>query len=214
LTIFGDSIDSLRMPFPIIPGQVEFQSMDVSPEPTEIIAGDTLTWQRAFGDYPASLGWTLSYVLNSPTSRIVVSSDDITANGNGFAIAIPSSETKDWAPGNYQWLAIVQLPAADPAPAMRRTVALGRVIIAFDLLDATAPQDTRTKNEIALDNIDAMLANTASSGVEEYTINGRMLRRYTLAELRELRSDFASRVRQERADRGEYQRSRTVAVHF
>jgi hypothetical protein len=179
-----------------------------------MIAGDTLNWTRGFGDFPASKGWTLAYVLNSATARIVVNSADITALGDNFLVQIPSSETATWTPGTYQWLAVVQLPAASPVPAQRFTVALRRVTIGIDLLDATAPQDTRTQNEIALANIDAMLAGVASSGVEEYTIAGRMLRRYSLAELRGLRSDFASRVRQERADRGEYQRSRTVAVHF
>jgi hypothetical protein len=202
------------MAIPIVPGLVEFQSNDVPPEPGDMIAGDTISWKRSFGSYPASAGWTLAYVLNSPTARIVVNSADITADGDAFSVQIPSSETKTWAPGTYQWLAVVQLPAADLAPAKRFTVALGRINIAFDLLDATAPQDTRSVNEIALANIDAMLANTASAGVQEYTINGRMLRRYGLPELRALRSDFASRVRQERADRGEYQRPRTVAVHF
>lgn len=202
------------MPFPIIPGLVEFHDVAVPPEPSNIVAGDTLKWKRSFGDYPASAGWTLAYVLNSPTSRILINSGDITADGDEFVIDVPASETTSWAPGTYQWLAVVQLPAADPVPAQRFTVALGSIIIAFDLLDATAPQDTRSQNEIALANIDAMLAGIGGSGVEEYTINGRMLRRYSLADLRALRSDFASRVRQERADRGEYQRPRTVAVHF
>lgn len=202
------------MPFPIIPGLVEFADGSVAPEPGDIIAGDTLIWQRAFEDYPASAGWTLAYVLNSPTARIVVNSADITALGDAFSINIPSSETKTWAAGAYQWLAVAQLAAAGPNPAQRVTVALGRVNVTLDILDATTPQDTRTQNEIALANIDAMLAGTANGGVQEYTINGRMLRRYGLPELRALRSYYASLVRQERADRGEYQRPRTVAVHF
>jgi hypothetical protein len=214
LTIFSDSTQYLRMPFPIIPGRVEFQNTPIPPEPGDIVAGDTLTWKRSFADYPASAGWTLAYVLNSPTARIVVNPVDVTPLGDAFSVQIPSSETTTWTPGTYQWLAVVQLAAADPVPAKRFTVALGRINIAVDILDASAPQDTRSVNEIALANIDAMLAGTASAGVQEYTISGRMLRRYGLPELRALRSDFASRVRQERADRGEYQRPRTVAVHF
>lgn len=202
------------MSFPIIPGLEEFADRSVAPEPTDIIAGDTLTWQRAFQYYPASAGWTLAYVLNSPTARIVVDPADITALGDAFAITIPSSETKTWPPGAYQWLAVAQLAAAGSIPAQRITVALGRVNVTFDILDATTPQDTRTPNEVALSNIDAMLAGTADGGVQEYTIHGRMLRRYGLPELRALRSYYASLVRQERADRGEYQRPRTVAVHF
>lgn len=196
------------------PYDIEFLDGPLEPEPSNFIAGDTLTWSRSFDKYPASAGWTLAYVLNSQTVRIVVSPDDITSSGNAFAVTIPSSETRGWAPGNYQWLAVAQLPAAGPTPAQRFTVALGRVVIAIDLLDATAPQDTRSKNEMALDNINAMLAGRGNDGIEEYTINGRMLRRYSLTELLLLRSTYVSLVRQERADRGEYQLPTTVAVRF
>lgn len=202
------------MPIPIIPGLVEFSNEPYSPEPTNMIAGDTLAWQRSFEDYPASAGWTLAYVLNSSTVRIVVNSADITALGDTFVIAIPSTETKVWTPGSYQWLCVAQLPAAGAVPAQRFTVALGRVVIAIDLLDATAPQDTRSPNELNLANVELMLAGRGGDGVQEYTINGRMLRRFSLTELMQLRSLYKALVRQERADRGEYQLPTTVAVHF
>jgi hypothetical protein len=196
------------------PNDIEFLDGPAEPEPSDIVAGDTLTWQRSFDSFPASLGWVLTYVLNSPTARIVVNSADVTALGNSFQVTIPSAETKVWAPGKYQWLAVAQLAAAGPVPAQRFTVALGRLVIAIDLLDATSPQDTRSNAEVALDNINLMLAGRGGDGVQEYTINGRMLRRYPLAELTSLRSLYRAIVRQERADRGEYQLPSTVAVHF
>jgi hypothetical protein len=153
-------------------------------------------------------GWTLNYVLNSPTSRIVVASGDVTAAGEGFAVAIPSTETKLWAPGTYTWLAVLQ------NSGQRTTLDVGTVLIEIDILDATAPQDTRSPNEIALANIEAMLANRGGDGVQEYTINGRMLRRFSLTELMQLRTLYEGKVRQERFDRGERPRSRRVAVHF
>lgn len=203
------------MPIGDFPFSIEFlDGAPVAPEPSNIIAGDTLTWQRSFSTFSPSLGWVLSYVLNSPTARIVVTPADITGEGDVFTVLIPSAETKLWAPGDYQWLAVVSLAAAGPVPAQRFTMALGRIIIAIDILDATSPQDTRSPNEKALDNIMAMLAGTGGNGVQEYTIQGRMLRRYSLTELTQLRSLYASLVRQERANRGEYQLPTTVAVHF
>ena len=202
------------MPLPIVPGYEEFFDGRVQPEPTTFIAGDSLSWQRFFEDYPASAGWTLTYVLNNSTTRILVVSGDITTSGDTFLIAIPSSETAGWTPGEYQWLCVAQLAAAGDVPAQRKTLALGRVTITIDILDATAPQDTRTRNEIALWNIESKLADTGGSAVQEYTINGRMLRRYSMTELMQLRSLFKQLVRQERIDRGEMPLPTTVAVRF
>jgi len=179
-----------------------------NPEPLTVRAGDTLEWMRSFDEYPASQEWTLSYVLNSPTSRIVVVQADITASGDSFAILIPATETKAWAPGSYQWIAVAQ------NGTQRFTVALGRVAVEVDLLDAGAPQDTRTANELALANIDAMLAGRASDGVQQYTIHGRELRRYTVQELLSLRDFFRKRVDQERRDAGEIPPPSTIALWF
>jgi hypothetical protein len=93
-------------------------------------------------------------------------------------------------------------------------VAIGRVTVQVDILDATAPQDTRTDSEIALDKINAMLSGRAGDGVAEYRIHERELKRYSVQELLLLRSHFSSLVRQERADRGEIQLNTTVAVSF
>jgi hypothetical protein len=202
------------MPIGDFPFNIEFVDVPVEPEPSNLVAGDTLTWQRSFAAYPASAGWVLAYVLNSLTARFVVAPEDITSQGDTYTILIPSAETKLWTPGSYQWMAVVSLAAAGSVPAQRFTVALGRVIIAIDLLDASSPQDTRSPNETALDNINLMLAGTGGNGVQEYTIAGRMLRRYSLTELTQLRSLYSSLVRQERANRGEYQLPTTVAVHF
>jgi hypothetical protein len=183
-------------------------------EPTDVMAGDTLSWTRSSSTYSGADGWTLTYVLNSSTQRYVVAPDDVVASGDLYTITIPSAETTGWKPGNYQWIAVAQLAASGETPAQRVTLALGRVVVAFDLLDATSPQDTRSKAEIALCNIEDMIAGRGSDGVQEYTINGRMLRRYSLTELMSLRSLYTSIVRQERADRGEVLPSRTVSVHF
>jgi hypothetical protein len=181
-------------------------SEETDPEPLTIRAGDTATWHRAFHKYSAAEGWTLQYVLNSPSSRIVMVAGDVVSDGEGFRITVPSAETKQWPTGEYQWIAVVT--SADE----RFTVALGRVKVEIDILDATSPQDTRTANERALANIDLMLAGRGGDGVLKYKIHERELERYSLTQLLELRAHFKRLVRQERFDSGEKPLPTTIVI--
>ncbi len=127
------------------------------PEPLATIAGDTLTWPRQFQNYPASAGWTLTYVLNSPTARFVVNSADITVQGDGFTILIPGTETATWTPGTYQWLCVAQLAAANGNPAQRFTVALGSITVTADILDASTRRGhthMRAKSRLPLSTLE------------------------------------------------------------
>jgi hypothetical protein len=190
-----------------ISGWIVFNLDEPHPEPLAFIAGDSLTWNRGFEQYPASAGWTLTYVLNNPTQKYVVNSADVVPDGDGFTVTIPAAETKLWTPGNYLWLAVMQ------NGSQRDTCAAGRVLIQPDILDATTPVDTRAQEEIALENIKAVLAGRASDGTLEYKIGDRELRRYSMAELITLKSHFVAEVRSLRVKRGEYVEPDTVSFH-
>lgn len=192
----------------ILAGWMEFNLDEPHPEPLAVIAGDSLNWSRGFDNYPASQGWTLTYVLNNPTQKYVVNSADVAADGDAFDIAVPATETKNWAPGDYLWLAVLQ------NGAQRVTCAMGRVSVRPDILDASGPVDTRAPEEIALENIKSVLAGRAADGVLEYKIGERELRRYSMAELMKLKSYYVAEVRRIRIERGEYFPPDTVAVHF
>lgn len=194
----------------ILPGWVIFSLDEPHPEPLASIAGDSMRWQRSFHEYPASAGWTLTYALNNAAQRYIVASEDVVADSDGFTVSIPSSETKTWAPGEYLWLAVLQ----NASTGARITGAAGRITIQPDVLDATAPIDTRTQEEIALENVKATIAGRASDGVLEYKIGDRELRRYSMAELMSLKSYLASEVKQQRIDRGETVLPETVAFHM
>jgi len=200
----------------ILPAWIDFGVDQPHPEPLSFHAGDSLQWERDFEKYPASAGWTLQYVLNNQANRIVVSSGDITTgNGSdegssdGFFISIPNTETLGWAPGNYLWLAVL----TNSGLGQRFTGAAGRVQILADILDASAPVDTRSQTEIALENVKAMLAGRANDGVQEYKIGDRELRRYSMSELLKLKSYYEAEVKRERQKRGEYEEPDTVAFH-
>lgn len=195
--------------YPGIPiGWVLFGPDKPHPEPLQIIAGDSLNWVRGFEDYSASAGWTLQYVLNSPTQKYVIAPGDVTADGEAFQVAIPESETKTWQPGDYMWLAVLT------NGTQRITGAIGRVTIMADVLDATTPIDTREPEEIALANIETMLAGRAGDGVQSYKINDRELKRYSMAELLTLKAYYSEKVKGIRKRRGEYVPPDTIAVHF
>lgn len=193
----------------ILPGWVIFSLDEPHPEPLAVIAGDSLKWSRSFPGYPAGGGWSLTYVLNNASNRYVVVAGDVVAAGDGWDIAIPAAETKPWAPGEYLWLAVLQ----NSGTGERVTGAAGRVCVQADVLDATAPIDTRAMEEIALDNIKALLAGRATDGVLEYKIADRELRRYSMTELLQLKTYFSAEVRRLRVKRGEYQEPTTIAFH-
>jgi hypothetical protein len=192
----------------ILPGWIIFSLDEPHPEPLAFVAGDSLKWARDFESYPAS-AWTLTYVLNNQTQRYVVTSGDVTPNGNGFTVAIPATETRNWAPGDYLWLAVLQ----NGTTGERVTGAAGRVTVQADILDATNPVDTRAWEEIALSNVQATLAGRAADGVLEYKIGDRELRRYSMDELLKLEATLQVKVRKLRILRGEYVQPETVAFH-
>jgi len=59
-------------------------------EPIQITAGDTLSWQRSFSNYPASAGWQLTYELRGNGQAIEFSS---TANGDTHVILVSAAIT-------------------------------------------------------------------------------------------------------------------------
>jgi hypothetical protein len=67
----------------------------------------------------------------------------------------------------------------------------------FKLLAGLKAGDMRSKNVIALENLDAMLTGRASDGVKSYKINNRELYRYDMGEIIKLRNHFAHLVQKE-----------------
>lgn len=136
-------------------------------EPQSITAGDTAAWTRNLGDYPASAGWVLSYVLINAAKKISISS---TASGDTHAVTVAAATTAAWPAGTYSWQAVVTKAAE------RYTVATGTMVIRPNLAAATL-LDQRSPARKALDAADLALASYgAKAYLQEYEIAGRRQR--------------------------------------
>jgi len=102
------------------------------------------------------------------------------------------SFTADLPCGDYWWQVQVVRGAEKHFPDT------GRIKILPNLFDAPAGYDGSSEAEKALAAITATLANTATVNQLRYRIKDRELQRYSIAELIQLQSFFAAKVRREK----------------
>lgn len=152
--------------------------------------GAVLEFTTALAAYPASAGWVLSHrlVLKSGAGAIGFTG---TASGDQHLTSVPAATTAAWAPGVYTWASWVT-KGSDV-----RDIATGETTLLPDPRTATGGLDLRSEAQQALDNVRAMLRGLASAGQRSYTINGRSLERYSMAELIQLESKLAGDVKRE-----------------
>jgi hypothetical protein len=163
--------------------------------PSEIISGDTVTWNDdathdTLGNSIAS-DWTLTYYLRN-TKQLTVTA---TANGTGWTTTITAAQSATLPPGKYYWQASVS------KSGQRLTLGTGTLTVMQDLagLSNTATYDGRTEAEVALAAIDAEIHARLTGGMaEEYTIGNRSLRKTPMKDLIELQSRYKMIVTRER----------------
>lgn len=163
----------------------------------QLAAGTTLKTNVSLPDYPASAGWVLSYRL-TPVSAGTPRDITATAAGDDHAVLVPRATTAAWVPGVYTVTAWVD----NGTERYSVDSEAGRITITPDPAALTAGADLRSQAEIALANVQALLQGKASSGTAEYTINGRQLKSYSLAELMRLESKLKTDVDRERISAG------------
>lgn len=154
--------------------------------PTEIIQGDSLSWTESESNYPASNSWVIHYVLVNSSNRIEFNS---IANGDGHDFDITTTTTSAWGSGEYTYQRYVTNNTD------RITLDKGSVTIEKDFSTA---QDKRSHAQKTLEAIEAVIENRASIDQQEYSINGRSLKRLTIDELFKFRDYYASKVRKEK----------------
>lgn len=159
-------------------------------EPSEITAGDHITWTRYNADYLPSAGWVLKYALRGPAAINLVSAPD----GDYHVIDIPGNTSAAYAAGAYSWAGYYEQP-----DGTRVTCHTGRITINPDLVTAAAGYDGSTHAERVLAAIERVIEGRATRGDQELSFDGKRIVKMTVAELIQLRQQYRNEVRAERA---------------
>jgi hypothetical protein len=158
-------------------------------EPACVTAGDTVQWLKSLPDYPADDGWVLGYVLINAASKITLGS---TASGADHLVGATAAASAAWASGAYEWQARVSRSGEV------FTVGRGRMQV-LPSLSAATTLDTRSSARRGLEAVEAYMADGNNIKAAGYTIAGRTLNRYTLADLIALKSHLQAEVVREDA---------------
>ena len=167
--------------------------------PETIYAGDTVIFDVP--EFTDSIGTSIdsgTYTLVW-YARTNVASEGASITGvaesTGWRVTIPSSTTSGFDAGLWTWQAIAT------SGSVQYTAGRGQFTVKATLEYSGTPSafDDRSRAQIDLDYVEAAIRTLAQGGVvQEYTIGGRSLKRYKMAELLQLRDALKAEVDRER----------------
>lgn len=161
----------------------------------QLVAGDTLNFTTAAGDYPASAGWSLVYKLIPRTSGSVITITS-SASGDDHLVQAAPATTAGWAAGTYSWACYATKSGE------RQTLQQGTCVVLPDPGVVTT-LDTRTTARKALDAVNTALESYGNKAyLQEFEINGRRQRFNNPADFLTFRSKLMAEVaREDNAER-------------
>lgn len=124
-------------------------------EPSVILAGYTLQWEKTLSDYPAS-EYTLKYSIRGPQAIDITAA----ADGDDHLVDINAADTEVWQEGDYWWHSYVEKGTG--ATFERYQIAEGRLTIKADPEALEADYDGRSHAKTMLDAIEATLQGKAT----------------------------------------------------
>ena len=151
--------------------------------PEEIVAGDSVSWTIANGDYPASDGWVLTYALVNSSAQITITGS---ASDDDHLIELAASTTSDYTVGTYRYQAYV----TSAALSERYGIDEGTVIIRPNFATQGSGYDDRSHAKKTLDALEAVILGKASKDQLSYSIAGRSIARLSPTELIEWRNIY------------------------
>jgi hypothetical protein len=158
-------------------------------EPAELVAGDTWTWKRSLGDYPAG-EWTLTYYFRAVASEFSVV---CTADGTDHLATVAASTSAGKKAGRYEWTAVVT------SGSSRYTVGRGQALVKPDPASTGAGFDPRSHARKTLEALEAVIEGKATRDQKSYTIGGRALERMPVEEILKFKDHYAQLVAAEEA---------------
>jgi len=167
--------------------------------PSLIYAGDTFafdvpSFNDAIGTVISSSSYTLTWFartnVNSEAATVVG-----IAEGGGWRVTVPAATTAGFDVGLWTWQAIATYDT------LQFTAGRGQFTVKASVKYAGTPGafDDRSRAEIDLGYVETAIRTLAQGGmVQEYQIGGRMLKRYKMTELLQLRDSLRNEIAMER----------------
>lgn len=167
--------------------------------PDTIYAGDTVIFDvpeftDPVGNSIASGTYTLTWYARTNTASEGATITGV-AESTGWRVTVPSSTTAGFDAGLWTWQAIAA------TGSVKYTAGRGQFTVKATLEYSGDPAafDDRSRARIDLDYVEAAIRTLAQGGVvQEYTIGGRSLKRYKMAELLQLRDALQAECDRER----------------
>ena len=147
-------------------------------EPIQISAGDTLSWQRSLGNYPASTGWQLVYEMRGGSQAIEFSS---VANGDSHVINVPAATSAKWLAGQY----ILEGYATNINTGERERIYLNNLLVIANLQGAVGDIDVQTHAQKMVALIEAVQLGKATHDILESDVEQTRIKRLSPKELRD-----------------------------
>ena len=171
--------------------------------PTTIRAGDYIQWrlpasEDVFGNAISSPDWSVIYYLRTNLGPLGATVNSSACN-DGFQFTIASNVTETFAAGDWYYQAV-----ANKSGAEKQTIYTGQFEVLESLNYTGTPQnyDGRSQVEKDLETIETAIRTLISGGaIKEYKIGNRNAKKYELAELLTLKSQYkVELVREKQAE--------------
>ena len=171
--------------------------------PSPIRAGDFIQWnipasQDFYGNSISSPDWSVVYYLRTNLGPLGATINSAAYN-DGFKFEIASNVTEAFSAGDWYYQAV-----ANKSGAQKQTLYTGSFKVLEALSYSGTPQgyDGRSQVEKDLETIETAIRNLISGGlIKEYKIGTRNAKKYELAELLTLKSQYkVELVREKQAE--------------
>lgn len=173
-----------------------FEAPVLTIEPSVLIAGDTVIWNKALTQGEPGDG-ALKYYFNNPTANKSIGPIVATDNGDGtFLVTLDANVSAPMDVGDWKWEAYFY-----PTNTTQRfRVGFGRTCVKanYAALQGGAGVDDRSHVEKTLDAIEATIAGKATQDQLMYSIHGRTLQRMSFKELESFRKDYKRQLAAQR----------------
>lgn len=141
--------------------------------PEKIYLGATAKWTVSISSYPASDGYSASYLLYNDQTTLTITT---TGSGSVFTANHAPSVTTDWTPGQYRY----QLFATKSGE--KWLIDQGDIELVADV-SIEDHLDGRSHVKKVLDALESLILGKAGADVSSYSIANRTLTRMTPEEL-------------------------------